>query len=294
MAKSSSDNEVGIGCGFLIACAVASSFGVIGWAVLIGVGISIAIAISVNTGIQERTRREKEAELERAACVHGVTGAMRHPELCRSCVRAREQLEREAREKAAVREAQQESARQERYKQWQAETRLPSFLKTIHPRSFEELVASVYRQLGYSVTLTQYSNDGGVDAFAEKDGKRFLIQCKRFQGSVGQPILRDLYGAVHKHCADGGILVTTGKITEQAREWVKGTSLQIVEFSELQVLVEKAFPDGGAVPAGFVDRSRPENMCPNCMKRLVLRNGKRGKFYGCSGYPECRYTKNYK
>jgi predicted RNA-binding Zn-ribbon protein involved in translation (DUF1610 family) len=33
-------------------------------------------------------------------------------------------------------------------------------------------------------------------------------------------------------------------------------------------------------------------MCPNCGSKLVLRNGKRGKFYGCSAYPKCRFAKN--
>ena len=33
------------------------------------------------------------------------------------------------------------------------------------------------------------------------------------------------------------------------------------------------------------------NICPRCGKTLVLRNGKTGQFYGCSGYPDCRFTK---
>lgn len=35
------------------------------------------------------------------------------------------------------------------------------------------------------------------------------------------------------------------------------------------------------------------NICPRCGKPLVLRNGKNGQFYGCSGYPDCRFTKNF-
>jgi DNA topoisomerase-1 len=31
--------------------------------------------------------------------------------------------------------------------------------------------------------------------------------------------------------------------------------------------------------------------CPQCGKPLVSRYGKRGPFWGCSGYPECKYTK---
>ena len=32
---------------------------------------------------------------------------------------------------------------------------------------------------------------------------------------------------------------------------------------------------------------------PNCGGRLVEKNGRFGKFYGCSNYPRCQYTKNY-
>ena len=32
--------------------------------------------------------------------------------------------------------------------------------------------------------------------------------------------------------------------------------------------------------------------CPKCGGKLVLKEGKYGKFRGCSNFPECRYTKN--
>ncbi|MBQ9469391.1 MAG: topoisomerase DNA-binding C4 zinc finger domain-containing protein [Bacteroidales bacterium] len=30
--------------------------------------------------------------------------------------------------------------------------------------------------------------------------------------------------------------------------------------------------------------------CPRCSGGLVLRNGRYGKFYGCSNFPRCRYA----
>lgn len=33
------------------------------------------------------------------------------------------------------------------------------------------------------------------------------------------------------------------------------------------------------------------NICPRCQNKLILRNGKYGKFYGCSNYPNCKFTK---
>lgn len=38
-------------------------------------------------------------------------------------------------------------------------------------------------------------------------------------------------------------------------------------------------------PQGF-----SQSRCPKCGKRLVQRKGKYGNFYGCSGYPECKFT----
>lgn len=33
------------------------------------------------------------------------------------------------------------------------------------------------------------------------------------------------------------------------------------------------------------------NICPRCGKPLVLRKGRFGNFYGCSGYPQCKFIK---
>lgn len=32
-------------------------------------------------------------------------------------------------------------------------------------------------------------------------------------------------------------------------------------------------------------------VCPKCGGGLVEKNGKYGKFYGCSNWPKCKYTK---
>jgi hypothetical protein len=45
-------------------------------------------------------------------------------------------------------------------------------------------------------------------------------------------------------------------------------------------------------------RSRPAHgptlkasrICPRCGRELVLKNGRRGTFYGCVSFPACRYT----
>lgn len=34
-----------------------------------------------------------------------------------------------------------------------------------------------------------------------------------------------------------------------------------------------------------------QNICPRCGGKLVLRNGANGPFYGCSNFPNCKFTK---
>jgi len=38
------------------------------------------------------------------------------------------------------------------------------------------------------------------------------------------------------------------------------------------------------------EESLSSGRCPRCGGKLVLRDGKYGKFYGCSNYPRCRFT----
>lgn len=41
-----------------------------------------------------------------------------------------------------------------------------------------------------------------------------------------------------------------------------------------------------------VTQEKIDEACPKCGKQLSIRLGKRGRFIGCSGYPECDYTRN--
>ena len=40
------------------------------------------------------------------------------------------------------------------------------------------------------------------------------------------------------------------------------------------------------------EEKKEELFCPKCNAKLVIRRGRFGKFYGCSNFPKCRYTRN--
>src|SRR5919108_6622030 len=84
-------------------------------------------------------------------------------------------------------------------------------LSGVSPQAFETWAGERFRALGYDVQVTPYQGDHGIDLVLTKAGETVIVQCKHHPlGSVGEPVLRDLFGALHHVAADRAILVTTG------------------------------------------------------------------------------------
>ena len=98
----------------------------------------------------------------------------------------------------------------------------PELLDTLRPRTFEELVADLFKAKGYEVELTPASKDGGFDIRAVRKTDvgcgLTLIECKRYstQHKVGVEIVRGLYGVVENQKATSGLVVTTSYFTKGA------------------------------------------------------------------------------
>ncbi len=70
-------------------------------------------------------------------------------------------------------------------------------LNRLSPGNFEELVAETFRTLGYEARRTGHTGDHGIDVeLRTKSGKRWIVQCKRYRTSVGEGIVRELYGVL--------------------------------------------------------------------------------------------------
>lgn len=88
----------------------------------------------------------------------------------------------------------------------------------IHPRKLEELVESVFMNMGYTVELTSYTKDHGIDLYIIRngDGKQFAVQAKRFRQDrkIGISAIREFLGAMLLNKAPSGIYVTTSEFTK--------------------------------------------------------------------------------
>jgi ssDNA-binding Zn-finger/Zn-ribbon topoisomerase 1 len=45
---------------------------------------------------------------------------------------------------------------------------------------------------------------------------------------------------------------------------------------------------------GTANYEGEQEKCPKCGSQMLLKNGKNGRFYSCSKYPECKSTKDFK
>jgi len=95
-------------------------------------------------------------------------------------------------------------------------------MRELEPRKFEELVAELFRNMGYTVELTPRSRDGGLDIIAidrsDLGSALTLIECKRYSASnrVGVEVVRGLYGVVEQQRATRGLIATTSFFTKDA------------------------------------------------------------------------------
>ncbi|MEO3872036.1 restriction endonuclease [Nonomuraea sp. B12E4] len=94
----------------------------------------------------------------------------------------------------------------------------------------ERMIADGFRQ----VRERGRAGDGGVDITALAPGQgRYAVQCKRYSKTVGAPEVRNFLGALaNTFAGHTGVLVTSGRLTKQAR-------LEALGAREPLILVER-------------------------------------------------------
>ena len=99
------------------------------------------------------------------------------------------------------------------------------------PDQYEKYVANYFQNKGYKVKQTPYSNDYGVDVFAEKNKEKIAIQAKMFGNSnrkINRQMVMEFYGAKDFFNCDKGIIVTDGEIIQNAKDVADKLGIEIL------------------------------------------------------------------
>lgn len=140
-----------------------------------------------------------------------------------------------------MREAREKEAEQ---KQREELVRTVGFdVDTLSGVEFEAVCQTIIEKMGFTTETTKTTGDGGIDIIAFNSqpllSGKYIIQCKRYTGSVGEPIIRDLYGVVTSERANKGILMTTGYFTRQAIAFAEGKPIELIDGAKLHELLKQ-------------------------------------------------------
>jgi restriction system protein len=175
---------------------------------------------------------------------------------------------------------------------------------------FERLVSEYYRRQGFQVSREGGNGpDGGIDLVLRQKGETYLVQCKQWKAyKVGVQPVREFYGVMASKGAAGGYFVTSGEYTEEARSFVQGLNLELVDGQKLRKMIDSAQQPPSPVvksdsrvtheilpgqSASSTAISSVAPACPKCgagmTKRIASKGENAGKeFWGCSTYPKCK------
>lgn len=174
-----------------------------------------------------------------------------------------------------------------------------SALRSMSWRDFERLVGEAFRLRGYTVTETGGGGaDGGIDLQLTKGGETFLVQCKQWKAyKVSVNVVRELYGVMAAQGAGGGFVVTSGVFTAEARSFVQGRNIELIDGPALKSMIDTVHSStarsGTTSKPVKLTATATEPVCPRCGGAMVKRVAKQGAnagnaFWGCNAYPQCR------
>lgn len=107
----------------------------------------------------------------------------------------------------------------------------------MRPDEYEHIVAEYFEEKGYKTTVSQYSNDYGIDVFATKGKEKIAIQAKMFGGStrpINRQMVMELQGAKDYFDCTKAIIATNGRIIDNALEVAKKLRIEILNIPAIQ------------------------------------------------------------
>jgi restriction system protein len=118
-------------------------------------------------------------------------------------------------------------------------------LETLDGFGFQNFCAHLFEKLSYGrVEYTPYTGDEGRDLIIHlPNGGLSIVECKHQpKSSVGRPVVQKLHSAVISSKAERGILVTTGRFTNEAVEHAAKLSppIELVDRLKLNDLASQA------------------------------------------------------
>ncbi len=109
-------------------------------------------------------------------------------------------------------------------------SRTPSlaYIDRMEGHDFEQFTANLLRKLGYErVQVTPGSGDQGVDVIAVKDGKKYAIQCKRYNQKLGNKPVQEVHAGKTIYGCNVAVVMTNNYFTDGGKEAARALGVEL-------------------------------------------------------------------
>jgi restriction system protein len=127
---------------------------------------------------------------------------------------------------------------------------------------FKLLAGDVFRLQGYSVgRLDPEITCGGADLLVRRGGKTLLVAYRQWNVEiVGPEPVHDLRALIWEHGADGGMLLTLGRVSPLAKAAAQGAAIDLLDGTRLVPILHQAqatrMADTSPAPLDALRRAR--------------------------------------
>lgn len=185
-----------------------------------------------------------------------------------------------------------------RNEKWSAIERIEDMQK-LHWREFEEFIEFVLQKNGFKTKLGTGTKDGWVDIEANLDGRKYLVQCKKWDKyKISEPNIREFLWAISDFDIDAKwIYVTTSHLTSGAKAFAERNDIEIWDKFSLEKYANDFTGNENKEVLETKSDTRQQMICDRCWGRFVKRTAKQGSnkgntFLGCENYPRCKNIVN--
>ncbi|MCP3773813.1 restriction endonuclease [Paenibacillus sp. MZ04-78.2] len=160
-------------------------------------------------------------------------------------------------------------------------------------RQFEIYLGELFKKHGYVVKVTRSTGDFGADLIISKEGKKIVVQAKRYSKAVGIKAVQEAQASIAHYNASAAWVVSNNEYTDAAKELARSNNVRLINREELITLILKMNPETATGPQKVIQANPEiEKQCSKCGSPMVLRKSAKGEFFGCSCFPKCRNILN--
>lgn len=95
---------------------------------------------------------------------------------------------------------------------------------------YEKKCAELLKAKGFSnVQVTPGSGDQGIDVIGHQSGKKYGVQCKYYEGTVGNKAVQEVYAGAAYYSCDVALIITSSTLTKPAKELARKLQVEVWE-----------------------------------------------------------------